>query len=397
MSARELLQYCQSRQGEMIEVIRQLVELESPSNNKPAADRCGEFIAERLRQLGAKLKIHPQHEAGNVLQAEFAGTRPGVMLLGHYDTVWELGTLASMPFRIQAGRLWGPGVFDMKSGIALILLALEALRVAHGESGPGGVAGQRRLAPRRHITVLLNADEETGSRESRQVIEALAKKSATVLVIEPAQGLRGAVKTARKGVGEFSIKVTGVAAHSGLDFEKGQSAVLELVHQIERIAGFTDLARGLTVNVGVVRGGTRANVVAAEASAEVDVRIAKLQDAPGIERKLRSLRPFNRKCKIVVSGGIRRPPMERNKNVVALYEKARIAGRELGWELEEAAVGGASDGNFTAALGIPTLDGLGAVGEGAHAANESVILEELPKRTALLARLIQSLSGARPT
>lgn len=376
MSGRKLLRDFQGRMDEMIELIRQLVELESPSNNKAAADRCGEFIAGRLRQLGAKLKIHRQRECGNLLQAEFRGRRPGIMLLGHYDTVWDAGTLASMPFRMRAGRLYGPGVFDMKSGVALVLFAIEALWSKGFD---------------RQLTVVLNADEEVGSKGSRKTIEALARQSAAVLVMEPAHGAAGAVKTSRKGVGEFSIKISGVAAHSGLDFEKGQSAVLELARQIERVAAFTDLKRGLTVNVGIVRGGRRTNVVAAEASAEVDVRIFRPGDAAGIERKFWSLRPFNRHCRIEVTGGINRPPMERTKGVAMLYEKARTAAQELGWDLSESAVGGGSDGNFTAAMGIPTLDGLGAVGEGAHAPNESVIINELPKRAALLVRLIQLL------
>jgi glutamate carboxypeptidase len=239
--------------------------------------------------------------------------------------------------------------------------------------------------------VLLVSDEEIGSDSSRAITEDLAKKSAAVLVLEPSYGLHGAVKTARKGVGEYILKITGVAAHSGLDFEKGQSAILELARQITKIAEFTDLKRGLTLNVGLVQGGTRVNVIPAEATATLDVRIARMKDAEGIDRRLRSLKPFNRKCRLEISGGINRPPMERTAGVAALYAKAVGIAKQLGFSLEEAAVGGGSDGNFTAGLGIPTLDGLGGVGEGAHAAHESILISELARRAALLSALIEAI------
>ena len=239
------------------------------------------------------------------------------------------------------------------------------------------------------MTVLLVSDEEVGSDSSRAITESLAKKAAAVLVLEPAYGFQGAVKTARKGVGGYLVKVTGKAAHAGLDFQKGVNAILELARQIEKISSFTDLKKGLTVNVGVVSGGSRTNVVPAEAAAQVDVRIARIKDAAGIDKKMRSLRPFNRKCKIEITGGINRPPMERTAGVAALYAQAAAIARELGWKLGEAAVGGGSDGNFTAALGIPTLDGLGAVGDGAHAPHEHILISELPRRAALIAGLIE--------
>jgi glutamate carboxypeptidase len=238
----------------------------------------------------------------------------------------------------------------------------------------------------RPVTILLVSDEEVGSTSSRAITEALARKSSAVLVLEPGQGL--AVKTARKGICEYTLKVTGRAAHSGLDFEKGQSAIVELAKQIGEISKLVDLKRGVTVNVGKVSGGTRVNVVAAEAMASIDVRVRKMGDALRIDRKLRSLKPFNKHCRIAISGGMNRPPMERTTGVAALYSKAAVLAKELGWKLPEAAVGGGSDGNFTAALGIPTLDGLGGIGEGAHADHESVVISELPKRAALLAALI---------
>jgi glutamate carboxypeptidase len=238
---------------------------------------------------------------------------------------------------------------------------------------------------------MLNSDEEVGSDSSRKLIESLAKKCAGVLVLEPAAGLHGALKTARKGVGGYHLQVTGHAAHAGLDFSRGASAILELAHQVAEIAKLSDLERGTTVNVGVIRGGTRTNVIAAEASAEIDVRIARIEDGPKIDAKLRSLRPLNHRCKLEISGGINRPPMERTQGVAQLYEKAVAVAKELGWKAEEAAVGGGSDGNFTTAVGAPTLDGLGAVGEGAHAAHESVMIEELPRRAALLSLLIENI------
>ena len=283
-----------------------------------------------------------------------------------------------MPCRTGNGRLWGPGVLDMKSGIALMLYAIQGLQAWHG-----------RLP--RPVTVLLVSDEEVGSASSRHITEGLAKQSSAVLVLEPSYGPKGAVKTARKGVGEYRLRVRGVASHSGLDFEKGQSAILELAHQILAISKLVDRTRGLTLNVGLVQGGTRVNVIAAEAAASLDVRIARMKDAAGVDRKLRSLKPFNRKCKLEVTGGINRPPMERNAGVAQLYNRASVIARELGWKLSEAAVGGGSDGNFTAGLGVATLDGLGGVGDGAHAVHEFVLVSELPRRAALLAGLIEGV------
>ncbi len=375
------LRYFQERRDQMVQTIHQLVEIESPSDNKDAVDRLGTLLAGRFEGLGGHAKFHRVQKFGDHLQVDFAGTGRGkpVLLLGHLDTVYPLGTLATMPSRVASGRLWGPGTFDMKSGIALMLHAIEALRAWHEDVLP------------RPVTVLLVSDEEVGSDTSRRITENLARQSAAVLVLEPSQGPKGAVKTARKGIGEYVLKVTGKAAHSGLDFEKGQSAILELARQIVAIQKLIDLKRGLTLNVGTVQGGTRVNVIPAEASAVLDVRVARKQDAAGIDRKLRSLKPFNRQCKLEISGGMNRPPMERTSSVAALYKKAAEIAKQMGWKLEEAAVGGGSDGNFTAGLGIPTLDGLGGVGEGAHATHESILISELPKRAALLAELIASV------
>ena len=379
VTARQRLQYFQQKRERIIQTIRELVEIESPSDNKAAVDRIAAVVAAKFEALGGHVRFHKAEDFGDHLQVDFPGTRPGkpVLLLGHYDTVYPLGTLATMPWRVADGRLWGPGVLDMKSGIVLMMAAIEALKAWHGELP-------------RPVTVLLVSDEEVGSA-SRPITEALAKKSAAVLVCEPAYELRGAVKTARKGVGEYTLHITGKAAHSGLDFEKGESAVLELARQITAISKLVDLKRGLTMNVGLIEGGTRTNVVPAEATASLDVRVVRMKDAALIDRKLRALKPFNRKCKLKISGGVNRPPMERTAGVAELYKKAAQVARDLGWKLQEAAVGGGSDGNFTAALGIPTLDGLGGVGEGAHAKHESVLINELPRRAALLAGLIEKI------
>jgi glutamate carboxypeptidase len=373
--------YFEARKEQIVQTIRQLVEIESPTDNKQAVDQLSALLAGRFEALGGHAKFHRVQDSGDHLQVDFAGTGGGkpVLLLGHLDTVYPMGTLATMPCRIADGRLWGPGAFDMKSGIAFMLHAIEALREWNEDK------------LQRPVTVLLVSDEEVGSDTSRVITESLAKKSAAVLVLEPSHGPKGAVKTARKGIGEYVLTVTGKAAHSGLDFKKGQSAILELAKQIIAISKLIDVNRGLTLNVGTVQGGTRVNVIPAEASAVLDVRVAHKQDASIIDRKLRALKPFNRKCKIEISGAMNRPPMERMPAVAALYKKATEIARQSGWKLEEASVGGGSDGNFTAALGIPTLDGLGGVGEGAHATHESIFISELPKRAALLAALIEAI------
>lgn len=365
---------------EMITTVREMVVRESPTHDKQACDALCAHLASKFEKLGGKVRVHRQRKAGNHLEVNFAGprNRAPILLLGHFDTVYDLGTLEKMPWREEKGRLSGPGVFDMKSGIAQILFAIRALQEAGGKLP--------RLAK-----VLLVSDEEEGSATSRAITEHLAKQCAAVLVCEPS-GPGGALKTARKGVGSFTLKVTGRSAHAGLDFEKGHSAIVELAHQIHAISKLTDLKRGVTLNVGGIRGGTRTNVIAAEASAEVDLRIARKEDGARMERTVFSLRPVNPRCRLEISGGINRPPLERTKQVAKLFELARGIGREIGIELKEIAVGGGSDGNFTAGLGIPTLDGLGGVGDGAHASHEYVVADDLPRRAALLAGLIQAIA-----
>lgn len=358
----------------MARCMRELVETESPSDDKAAVDRAGALVTGWARELGGRVTMHPQESFGDLMEARFGpaeSARKPLMVLGHLDTVWPTGTLKEMPWREAQGKIFGPGVLDMKAGVVMALAALRAATEAGAE---------------RPVLLLLNSDEEIGSPVSRAVTERLAQECEAVLVLEPAQGL--ACKTARKGVGEYRLEVTGVAAHSGVDFGSGHSAVLELARLIAKVERFTDASRGRTVNPGVIGGGTRPNVVAAQAWAEVDVRVERAEDAAEVDRLFRGLRCEDPGCRLHVTGGLNRPPMERGPGTAALYERARRLAGELGFVLEEAATGGGSDGNFTAALGVPTLDGLGAVGEGAHAAHESIVVEHLVPRTALLAGLL---------
>jgi len=266
----------------------------------------------------------------------------------------------------------------MKSGIAFFLFAIRALR-------------ELDVPVTRRIVLQVNSDEEVGSETSRPLTEEAARSSAVVLVLEPGTGLTGRIKTARKGVGDYTVTVKGRASHAGVDFQNGASAIVELARQIERISSFTNLDKGITVNPGVISGGTRTNVVAAEARAEVDIRVARMKDAPGLDKKFHGLRPFDKRCTIQVEGGVNRPPMERSAGIRKLFQAAQGWAKELGVDLEESSTGGGSDGNFTAALGVPTLDGLGGVGEGAHAVNESILIDRIADRTALLAMLLSRL------
>jgi glutamate carboxypeptidase len=376
------LRYFRQQQARIVDTIRELVEIESPSDNKQAADRMARFLATKFESLGGKTQLHRSSEFGDSLQIDFPANSPTcnrkpVLLLGHYDTVYPLGTLSSMPCQVNGGKLRGPGVLDMKSGIGLMLHAIEAL-----QQWLGGLP--------RPVTVFLVSDEEIGSHSSRKITEGLAKKSAGVLVLEPGAGLQGAVKTARKGVGEYRLRVKGVAAHAGLDPGSGHSAILELARQIAVISKLNNFRQGISVNPGVITGGTRTNVVAAEASVGIDVRIKKAKQAAHIHRKLCSLKAFDKGCHLELSGNINRLPMERTPGVAALYNQARAVAAAIGWKLQEAAVGGGSDGNFTAGIGIPTLDGMGGVGDGAHARHEYILISELPPRAALLAGMIES-------
>jgi glutamate carboxypeptidase len=358
--------------------VETLVRLESPSTDKAAVDRCGAAVAEMLRAAGGDVRLIQQSQRGDHVRAEFAGGPGRVLILGHFDTVWEVGTLARMPLREQDGRLHGPGIYDMKASLAIAAHAIAALR----ESS--------KVSPR--VVMLFTTDEEIGSETSRALIEAEARDSDAVLVLEPSLP-GGAAKTRRKGCGEFTIAAHGVSAHVGIDPRKGASAIHELAHQIRVIEALQDPERGISVNVGRIEGGTRGNVVAEFASAVVDVRVPALADAPRIEAAIRGLTPRNPSVRLEVHGGVGRPPMERTAGVGRLCEQARSVAATLGKELGEGGTGGGSDGNFTAALGIPTLDGLGAEGDGAHAVHEHVVLADLPWRAAFLAALLARLNG----
>jgi glutamate carboxypeptidase len=361
-----------------LQTIETLVALESPSTDKTAVDRCGRVLADLLRAAGGEVDVLPRAERGDHLRARFAGSGTPVLLLGHFDTVWPVGTLARMPLHRDGDRLHGPGTFDMKAGIALALTAIAVLRAAG--------------TPHPAVTMLWTTDEEIGSGTSRADIEAEARQSRAVLVLEPALP-GGALKTARKGCGEFHLTVHGVAAHAGLDPGKGASAIHELAAQIGDIERLQDLPRGISVNVGLVSGGTRPNVVADEARATIDVRAPTRAAAESIASALRTLQPHRPGTRLTIEGGFDRPPMERGPAVVELFSQASVVAASLGRELGEGSAGGGSDGNFTAALGVPTLDGLGPVGDGAHAAHEHVEISALPWRAALLAGLLAALRG----
>ncbi len=377
-----LLSWARRNQPALISFIRTLVECESPTDSPEAVSRCAELLADSMADI-AESRTVANAGAGRTFVGEFR--LPGrakhgrILALGHADTVWPLGTLRTMKFRQRDGRLWGPGVLDMKAGLAIFAFAMRALR-------------ELQIPVAHEVRLLVNPDEETGSAASRAMTERMAKGCRAVLVLEPGTGLEGKPKTARKGIGDYHVVVRGVAAHSGVDFEKGASAIVELSRQIsERIVGFTDLKRGVTVNPGVISGGTRSNVTAAFAETHVDIRVPRARDAAWLDTKFRSLRPFDKRCSLEISGGMNRPPMERSKSVAQLFGLARSLAGDLGIVLEESSTGGGSDGNFTAALGVPTLDGIGAVGEGAHAAHESVLVDRLADRVALLARLVAAI------
>jgi glutamate carboxypeptidase len=378
---RDLTAVCQRERRWLIDLTTELVTCESPSTDREALDRCAAIWAARASDIGAQVsRVHAVTTTDHVL-AQWPGDGPRVLLIGHFDTVWPVGQIARMPVREADGRLYGPGVFDMKAGLAIGLLAVRALVETH------------EVARRPALSFLATSDEEVGSATSRQAIESLARMASAVLVLEP--GLAGgALKTARKGVGEFELVAHGVAAHAGVDPGAGASAIHELARQILAVEAFNDPARGVSVNVGIINGGTRSNVVAESARAVVDVRVSRMSDAADLETKLHGLTAHHPRVRLDVRGGINRPPMERTAGVAALFQLATAVARDMGIDLQEGMTGGASDGNFTAALGVPTLDGLGATGDGAHALHEHVIVEDLPVRAALVAGLLRRLGYA---
>ena len=385
---RALLAGARRKQSQLLDLTKKLVLAESPSDDKSAVDACMDLAANHAKSLGGRVKRHRQHAWGDVLELRFgpsktkSGPKSRILLLGHLDTVWPIGTLKSMPCRIAPDptgqqRLYGPGALDMKAGVAMAFTAIELLTEAATISS--------------EIVLLLNSEEEVGSPISRPITESLAQECRAVYVLEPAQNL--AYKTSRKGTGNWRVTVHGLAAHAGVDFTRGRSAILELARQIEKISAWTDLDKGITLNVGVIGGGTKSNVIPAEAWAEIDLRVAKRADGPRMEKRFAALKPTPKSgTTLTIEGGINRPPMERTRGTVQLFHRAQSLAAEIatefGGQLAEASTGGASDGNFTSALGIPTLDGMGAVGEGAHATHESILIDHLAPRTALLAAML---------
>jgi glutamate carboxypeptidase len=379
LNLRELLAYCESTRRELLSCLEAAVKIESPTSSKPHVDRMARFCAGKFRELGGKVRFLRHRTAGSGVIAEFwSGLRPGkpLLVLGHLDTVWDVGTLAEMPFRVQAGRAYGPGIFDMKSGIVCGLWAIRALR----ETG---------ITPASPIRFFLNSDEETSSLAFRKELLAEARGARAVLVLEPAAA-GGDLKTSRKGVGEFRVTVHGRSAHAGINPAAGVNAIHELARQILRVESFARPRHGLTLTAGMIEGGTRVNVVPERASVRIDVRVVRQGDIAVIEEKVRALRPFHPEARLTIEGGVNRPPLERAM-ARDLYRAAKQLAAEMGLTLEEASTGGGSDGNFTAALGIPTLDGLGGVGDGAHARHEHVVIRELPRRAALIAALMARL------
>ena len=376
---RALHEAIKPRRDELIESLRAIVEHESPSDNKAALDGLARTIASRFEALGGRVDLVPNAAGGEHVRARFgpeSDARPA-LVLGHYDTVWPIGTIATMPFRVEGGKAFGPGVFDMKASLILIEAAL------------GAIASIGAAMPR-PLVVLFTSDEEIGSLRSRDLIEDEAKKSEFTLVVEPPLA-NGNLKTSRKGTGLFTLTVDGRSAHSGVEPEKGRSAVVELAHQILAMEALQRPELGTTLNVGSVSGGTATNVVPAHAVAKIDARISTMTEAARLEAALKELKPVTPDVTLSMVGRIKRPPMERTPAVVALYERAREVGRSLGLDLGEGGTGGASDGNFTAALGIPTLDGLGCPGSGAHASYEHIIIDGLLERAALMATLLLEL------
>lgn len=385
--ARAVLDWLVSRSEELVGFTAELARRESPSGDVEGCLQVFDLLQGELESLDWYCRRLPGRESAGCLYARprrgpEREAREGVqVLLGHADTVWPRGTLQTMPVRRRDGLLLGPGVYDMKAGLAQAIWALKALRA----TDPGAADVDLPLCP----VLLVTSDEEVGSEESRRTLQRLARVARRVFVLEPSLGRDGRLKTSRKGVGHYRVRVRGRAAHAGLDPEQGASAILELSHVVQKLFALNDPGRGTTVNVGKIDGGLRTNVVAAESRAWVDVRVRSLEEAERVEEAMRALETSTPGTSLQVEGELDRPPMEPTPGNRALWRSARELGRELGLELEEAAAGGASDGNFTS-LQAPTLDGLGAVGEGAHADHEQVRVEKMPERAALLALLLAS-------
>jgi len=373
-----LLKHLRGELPAMLETLEKFVRCESPSTEKAAADHCAALIADVWKGAGVQIEIRQQKHRGAHLHITYwpssGRSRGQLLVLGHYDTVYARSTLAKMPFRKAGGKVFGPGVFDMKAGIVQALYALRALRELDAPIS-------------KNIVFLWTSDEEIGSESSRKLIEAEAKRSDAIFVLEPSLGPKGLLKTARKGVGEAEIIVHGRASHAGLAPDKGINAIHEIALQITRAKGWDDPRRGISVNAGIVEGGTRTNVIPDYAKVVIDLRALRIADMQTIERRLHALEPILAGAKVEVRGGFSRVPLER-KYSAALFRRAQSLGKQMGLEIDECTAGGGSDGNFTAALGIPTLDGFGAVGDGAHSSGEYILAKTMPERAALLAAML---------
>lgn len=357
----------------MLDELLRWVRMESPTTEKAAVDAFTAEIAARLSDLGMAIEVVTQETRGNHIIARWGAAEPGILLVGHTDTVWDLGTLEKMPAQVEGDVARGPGIFDMKAGIVIALYALRLLREHNYHH--------------HRITLLLNSDEEIGSLTSRELIEQEAAKASCAFILEPA-GPDRSLKTKRRGVGGFQITVHGRAAHAGVEPEKGVNAIEEAARQILEIQNLNKAGRGVSINANVITGGTRPNVIADRAFIEVDARCDTLEDMAWIEERFASLHPFNPQTRLEIAGGIERPPMARSEKVVALFQEAKAIASEYDYDVGEYWTGGGSDGNYTAALGVPTLDGLGAEGAGAHAIHEHILISSLPLRTNLLYHLI---------
>jgi glutamate carboxypeptidase len=380
----ELVPFFQTRRDEMLAVLRELVEVESPSTDKAAVDRAGERVIDLMQAAGAKVERLPCEGVGDVILGRWPGDRSAepaskpdgkqILLLAHRDTVWPVGTLAERPPRVEGGRFYGAGGFDMKAGIVIALTALRGL----------DQLGRRPVGP---VVLLCNGDEEIGSPGSRAVIEQSARQSGLVLCLEPPVR-SGALKTARKGVAGYTLRIKGRSAHAGADHAQGVNAIEEAAHQVLALQALTDCERGTTVNVGIIRGGTRTNVVPEECEIRVDVRVATQEEAARMTEVITGLKPHLPGTEMTVEGGLGHPPMVRDALMVRTFNQVGRIARKNGLDVAEGSTGGGSDGSFAAALGVPTVDGLGAEGDGAHAVHEHVDVASLPRKAALLAALL---------
>jgi glutamate carboxypeptidase len=374
----ETLAHFEGRTPAIIEAIREIVEIESPSHHVERSRMVADWVESQFRSTDVELEIErifAEGDGEHLIIRAFPGEAKPVVLVGHTDTVHPVGTKEKNPTRIDGDRFYGCGIFDMKANIVLMVEAFRFLN-------------ENNLTPARPITIFLSCDEEVGSHSGRAILEREAANAEMAYVFEPSAA--GRIKTGRKGTGQYVVKTHGIPAHAGLEPEKGASAILELARQIERLQSMNEAAAGTTVNACTIRGGTTSNVIPEFAEAEVDVRFTSMSEAERIDREIKSLLPVDGRVKIVVEGGINRPPMERTDTVVSLYEKARSVAASFDYEIGETQVGGASDGNFIGALGIPVLDGLGITGDGAHTLHEHILVSDIAKRAALVTLLLSA-------